>query len=74
MNKILSFFFLTLSFASAIAPMVAALVFVLLGEDEAALCSMIGALAGVFPCWLFMELSFRLDSRHIVFPRHAAEK
>lgn len=73
MNKILSLFFLSLSFLSPIAPMVAGLVFVLLGEDDAALCSMIGALAGVLPCWLFMELAFRFENRHIVFPRHSAE-
>lgn len=74
MNKILSFFFLTLSFASAIAPMVAALVFFAMGNESAALNWLIGSIAGVLPCWLFMELSFRFSFRHVVFPRHTVEK
>lgn len=74
MNKILSSLFLILSFVSAIAPMVAALVFLLLGNDEAVLRWLVGSVAGIVPCLLFMELSFRFDRRHVVFPRHAIEK
>ena len=74
MNKILSSLFLILSFVSAVAPMVAALVFLLLGNDEAALRWLVGSVAGVLPCWLFMELSFRFHRPHVVFPRHAIEK
>lgn len=74
MNKILSSLFLALSFVSAVAPMVASLAFFAMGNESAALNWLIGSIAGVFPCWLFMELSFRFDRRHVVFPRHAIEK
>jgi F0F1-type ATP synthase assembly protein I len=74
MKNILPLLFLALSFLSAVAPMVAALVFLLLGNDEAAIRWLLGSIAGVFPCWLFMELSFRFSFRQIVFPRLTTEK
>lgn len=58
MKKILSSLFLSLSFLSPIAPMVAALVFLLLGNDEAALRWLVGSVAGVLPCWLFLKLCY----------------
>jgi F0F1-type ATP synthase assembly protein I len=74
MNKMLSLLFLVLSFLSAVAPMVASLAFFAMGNESAALNWLVGSIAGVVPCWLFMELSFRFDRRHLVFPRHVTEK
>ncbi len=74
MNKILSSLFLALSFLSAVAPIVTSLVFFAMGNESAALNWLIGSIAGVLPCWLFMELSFRFSFRHVVFPRHTVEK
>ena len=74
MNKILASVFLALSLVSAVAPIVTALVFLLLGNDEAALRWLVGSVAGIVPCLLFMELSFRFDRCHVVFPRHSIEK
>ena len=74
MNKILASVFLALSLVSAVVPIVTALVFLLLGNDVALLRWLVGSVAGVLPCWLFMELSFHFDGCHVVFPRHAIEK
>jgi F0F1-type ATP synthase assembly protein I len=72
--KTLSLLCLALSFLSAVAPIVASLVFFAMGNESAALNWLIGSIAGALPCWLFMELSFRFSFRHVVFPRHTVEK
>lgn len=74
MKNFLPLLFLVLSFLSAVAPMVAALVFLLIGNNDAALGWFIGSIAGVLPCWLFMKLSFLFSFYYIGSPRHTVKK
>lgn len=65
MNKVLSLLFFALSLLSVLAPIVAALVFVLLKNDDAVLWCLLGSVAGVVPYWFFMELSFYFNLKGI---------